>query len=192
MIGLIQHTLLVLLEKEGGTALKQRILTDCGLDPETYFPIHQDFSDTECAALITAAAMNMRVDEQTLWGLYADHFLEEAKAIFPRFFELAPSARDFLLRQPTIHCAFGAGLRDPQAREQVRDKFQITEDGGDLIVRYRSHLQLCQLYGALAERVLRLYDQPGSVEELQCRHQGHEACTFHISFNRDTGKAAAQ
>lgn len=192
MIGLIQHTLLVLLEKEGGTALKRRILTDCGLDPDTYFPIHQDFPDDQCAALIAATTMNMQVDEQTLWELYAGHFLEEAREIFPRFFELAPSARDFLLRQPTIHCAFGAGLRDPEAREQVRDKFHITEDGGDLIVRYRSRLQLCQLYRALVERVLLLYEEPGSVEELQCRHDGHEACTFRISFDRDTGRATTR
>lgn len=186
MIGLIQHTLLVLLEKEGGPSLKRQILTDCGLDPNTYFPIHRDFPDEQCSALITATARNMNVDEQTLWGLYADHFLEEAQEIFPRFFHLAPCARDFLLRQPTIHCAFGAGLRDPEARDQVRDKFQITEDGSDLIVRYRSRLQLCQLYGALAERVLLLYDEAGSVEELHCRHQGHDACTFRIRFQRDT------
>ncbi|QIT55087.1 heme NO-binding protein [Aquisalimonas sp. 2447] len=183
MIGLIQHTLLVLLEREGGTSLRERILADCGLPVDSRFAIHKDFADIECSALITAAAARMDIDEETLWGLYADYFLEEAHQLLPRFFEMAPTARDFLLRQPTIHCTFGAGLRDAEARSQVRDKFHITEDGDDLVVRYRSNLQLCKLYRALAERVLALYGETGEIQEEMCRHHGHEACVFRIRFH---------
>ena len=189
MIGLIQHTLMVLVEKHGGRELKEQVLRDCSLPAETRFPIHQDLPDVQCSALITVACLRLDLDEETLWRMYADQFLTEARQLFPRFFEMAPTARDFLIRQPTIHCTFGAGLRDAAARDVVRDKFFITEDGPDLLIRYRSNLQLCRLYCALAEAVLELYAQPGSIVEEECRHDSHQACLFRITFHDSTSES---
>ncbi len=105
---------------------------------------------------------------------------------------MAPSARDFLMRQPSIHCTFGAGQRDPATRAQVRDKFTVAEDGADLIIHYRSPLQLCRLYRALAERVYTLYGDTGTIREEQCRQRGDAECVFRLSFDTPprTGDAA--
>ena len=90
MIGLIQHVLLTLLEREGGDALRDAVLRDCGLEPGSRFAIHHDFSDLQCSALITAAVLRTGLDEQALWERYSEVFPGTGAGPVPALFPHGP------------------------------------------------------------------------------------------------------
>ena len=101
---------------------------------------------------------------------------------FPTFYQLAPNARDFLRRQPAIHGGLATALQDAEARSRVVDKFDLREDGPDLVVDYVSPNRLCGLYHALFERILDEYGETGDLSVEKCRKRGDDCCRFRLSF----------
>ena len=183
LIGLIQSVLVDLLRERGGDELLRDTLVQAGLPADTRFRIDRNYPDGEFMRLLEAAVTTTGLSRPLLIEAYATAFLERAKALFPGFFSLPGGARGFLRRQAAIHVSLAAGLRSPEERRDVKDKFHI-EDGehGDLIVSYQSPNQLCDLYRALAHGAAREFGETLMLTELHCqRRDGGAGCAFRLS-----------
>ncbi|WP_148864545.1 heme NO-binding domain-containing protein [Marinobacter fonticola] len=178
MIGLIQKVLVDLIRRHGGDDAVQAICRRADVPPERAFRIDTDYADTECLRLIEATGEYFGLDEKALYRLYADQFIKETKALFPMFYQMSPSAREFLKRQPRVHDTLASSLRSAPGRDRVRDKFNVEEVGDTLRVTYRSPNRLCGLYEALFERLLDEYGETGSIEVTSCQKRGDPLCTF--------------
>jgi hypothetical protein len=177
VIGIIQRVLLSLLEQEGGAALRERVMQRAGLEPDVRFRINVNYADEDMLAMLEATAAETGLSRAEIMRRYADHFIDYAAELFPRFFSLSADAREFMLRQPTIHSSFSAGLRTAEERQRVADKFHLQEcDDGSLRVEYRSANRLCDLYGALAVALGRRYGETIAVETLGCGLSGGPCC----------------
>ncbi|WP_162628839.1 heme NO-binding domain-containing protein [Marinobacter bohaiensis] len=178
MIGLIQKVLLELVESEGGPEALAEVRAKAELAPGQDFRIDTDYDDGQCLRLIRAAQSHFQLDEEALWALYADYFINISRRMFPMFYQVSGSARDFLKRQPAVHATLAAGLRDEDERDRVRDKFSVREQGDRLLVTYGSPNRLCGLYEALFRRLLQEYGETGQFVVERCRKRGDAACRF--------------
>jgi len=193
MIGIIQKILLELLEEAGGDTLKHAVLDRAGVDRNASFRIDQSYSDAEFMRLLQASAEETGMNEEEISGLYARTFLTKAQELFPRFFQMATSSEDFLMRQATIHAVMASGLRASEDRKQVNDKFTAQRiEPGLVRVDYRSKNQLCALYRALAHEVAGLYDETVDITCEQCVKRGDECCSFLLNWPKPGSQKEGQ
>lgn len=164
MIGLIQHVLLDLVKTAGGQGKLDEVKRRAGLPPGFEFRLDTDYPDDGALALIGHACDVLEITPDQAYEAYAAHFLADVLGRFPTFFQMSPTARDFLKRQPTIHNCMGSGVSADGAR--LGDKFAVEETEDGLITRYRSENRLAPLYMALAKCVLDHYGETGSIEAL--------------------------
>lgn len=182
MIGLIQRVLIDHIEAVHGEAAVRSIAEQAGVRPLGR-RIDTDYADADTLAFFAAAGDYLQLDHEALMALYANLFIKWTRLNYPMFFAMAESAQAFLGRQPAIHASLGAGIRDPQLRHRVKDKFRVVEQEPQrLVVEYRSGNGLCTLYRALFWRLLEEYGQTGRLAETCCRHQGDECCRFEMEF----------
>lgn len=182
MIGLIQRVLIDHIEAVHGEAAVRSIAEQAGVH-SLGRRIDMDYADADTLAFFTAAGHYLQLDHDALMAFYADLFIKWTRLNYPMFFAMAESAQAFLGRQPAIHASLGAGIRDPQLRSRVNDKFQVVEQAPAwLVVEYRSANGLCTLYRALFWRLLEEYGQTGKLTETRCRHHGDECCRFEMEF----------
>jgi hypothetical protein len=183
MIGIIQDVLLELLERHGGLELRRAVLERAGCDPDQQYRMDRNYPDAECLALIEAARELTGLSQEAIEAAYADAFLERARGLFPRFFAMSTSSRDFLRRQVAIHSVLGASLRSEEERRASADKFTVEDcEDGSVQVHYRSANRLCGLYCALAHAVARDYGEVIAVERSACARRGGDTCTFHLTW----------
>ena len=99
--------------------------------------------------------------------------------LYPAFFAIAPSARDFLLTVETrIHELVRATI--PNARPP---QLQVSERGTNGVsISYTSARQLCVLLRGLVEGTARHYDETAVIEESTCMKRGDAACTFDVTL----------
>lgn len=184
MIGVIQRVLVDLVRERRGEAGAARFLADAGLAADFQFRIDTDYDDAQCLALFAAAGRVLDLPQGALFEAYADIFVRRSRVMFPAFYSLARSSREFLRRQPAIHNSFAAGLRDEAARRHVTDKFSIAEDGADLVTTYRSANGLCGLYRALATRVIADYGEEAEITDELCVARGDAHCRLRLHWTR--------
>jgi hypothetical protein len=100
--------------------------------------------------------------------------------LYPAFFTIAPSARDFLLTvESRIHELVRATI--PRA---LPPHLLITEDGADsLRIEYSSPRRLCVLLHGLVEGTAAHYGERAEVEETACMHRADEACVFSVRLS---------
>lgn len=185
MVGYIQYVLVGLVRELGGEDAVTAVCQKAGLTTAPSFRIDTDYSDSECLALIKATGEHFQLTNEQLYAAYADGFILAAKSQFPKFFAMASSAKDFLRRQPRIHQTLASSIRDADTRQQVGAKFELVEDGEQLVVRYHSKNGLCGLYEALFQRLLEEYGETGSMTHHRCQHRGHDYCEFFLQFDRE-------
>jgi hypothetical protein len=103
--------------------------------------------------------------------------------LYPAFFAIAPSAREFLLTVETrIHELVRATI--PKARPP---ELGVTERGEDgVLIVYSSPRRLCVLLRGLTEGTARHYGETSSIEEETCMHRGDDACRFAVRFSAVT------
>lgn len=185
MIGIIHETLAETLLDLGGEELKLQVFRCAGLAETTHFRINRNYSDAEFHRLFAFAKSLTGADEAYLFDAFSARFLIKAQALFPRFFEMASGAEDFIRRQAAIHAVMGASLRDPTERRDLEDKFSVLEAGnGFTRVRYRSPNRLCGLYRSLARAVAAHYGESVQIDSECCAKQGGTDCIFQLSFRR--------
>lgn len=185
MIGIIQRILLDLLEETGGEALRHAVMDRADVPRDRNYRIDQNYPDDECLRLIHSAVTETGLSEDQINALYATAFLKEARNLFPQFFNMASSSEEFLLRQATIHGVIASGLKKPEERQVVKDKFSARRiEPGFVEITYRSPNQLCGLFRALAHEVAGLYGESLTVDCADCMKRGDPACRFELRWDK--------
>ena len=118
--------------------------------------------------------------EEQAMEVYADVFGRDAMTRFSTWFEMSSNSREFLERQITIHNVFASGVRDPEARKAVEDKFRIEKLEGEIVTHYRSPNRLCSLYKALARWMFKHYGDQAVIQEPRCMKRGDTECEIHV------------
>jgi hypothetical protein len=97
--------------------------------------------------------------------------------LYPAFFSIAGSARDFLLTVETrIHELVRATI--PNAAPPRLTVSLLGEDGVE--IHYDSPRRLCVLLRGLTEGTARHYGETASLEERTCMLRGDDACRFEV------------
>jgi Haem-NO-binding len=100
--------------------------------------------------------------------------------LYPAFFVLAPSARDFLLTVETrIHELVRQTI--PSAQPPQLRVSELGEDG--VAIDYRSPRRLCVLLRGLAEGTAQYYGETAELEEVTCMRRGDPACRFEVRLS---------
>ena len=104
--------------------------------------------------------------------------------LYPAFFAIAPSAREFLLTVETrIHELVRATI--PNARPPQLGVAELGDDG--VLIGYSSRRRLCVLLRGLTEGTARHYGETTTIDETTCMNRGDDECRFEVRFT-----AAAQ
>jgi hypothetical protein len=100
--------------------------------------------------------------------------------LYPAFFDVCPSTRDFLLTVETrIHELVRATI--PNAGPPHLDIAPLGDDG--VSIAYDSPRRMCVLLRGLTEGAARRYGEHAEMEERSCMLRGDPACTFDVSFS---------
>lgn len=100
--------------------------------------------------------------------------------LYPAFFAIAPSARDFLLTVETrIHELVRATI--PRAEPP---RLQVSPDGDDGVrIDYRSPRRLCVLMLGLVEGTATHYGERAELEETSCMLRGDGSCVVRVRLS---------
>jgi hypothetical protein len=100
--------------------------------------------------------------------------------IYPAFYTMASSARDFLLTvEARIHELVRATI--PQA---TPPQLHVSELGGDgVAIEYSSPRQLCVLLRGLTEGTASHYGETAAIDEVTCMLRGDPACRFEVRLS---------
>ena len=100
--------------------------------------------------------------------------------LYPAFFAIAPSAREFLLTVETrIHELVRATI--PSAEPP---RLHVLPDGDDGVrIDYRSPRRLCVLMFGLVDGTAAHYGERAEIEELFCMRRGDEACVARVRLS---------
>ena len=184
MVGLIQKILLDLVEEKAGLEGVAEVKRRAGVPPARVFRIAEVYSDEEWQRLLGAACAVLHMSEAELLDAYAEVFGRDALLRFPIWFQISANSREFLERQVTIHNVFASGVRDPEARRAVVDKFRIEKRANEIVTHYRSPNQLCGLYKALARWMIRHYGDEAVIDEHKCMLRGDDECEVHVRWRQ--------
>ena len=103
--------------------------------------------------------------------------------LYPAFFAIAPSAREFILTVETrIHELVRATI--PKARPPELGVTELGDDGVSIV--YSSPRRLCVLLRGLTEGTARHYGETTSIDEETCMHRGDDVCRFAVRFSPAT------
>jgi hypothetical protein len=101
--------------------------------------------------------------------------------LYPAFFAISPSAREFLLTVETrIHELVRATI--PNADPP---RLHVSEGGDSLFIVYESPRRLCVLLRGLVEGTARHYGENAEVVEPTCMLRGDDACTFDVTLTSE-------
>jgi hypothetical protein len=101
--------------------------------------------------------------------------------LYPAFFAIAPSAREFLLTVETrIHELVRATI--PNALPPQLTVSELDSEG--VMIEYTSPRQLCVLLRGLAEGTARYYGETAAIDEVACMRRGDPSCRFEIRLSR--------
>ena len=180
MICIIPHVVdAYVLEKHGNEA-RENLRERVGLPSGHAFRLNTDYGDELCLAMLAAAIEAEGGDAGRFLDRLADFFLLWALDEFPGFFDGITSARQFLLRQPTIHNCLAAGL-SPVQRRSVGDKFTAEPTVGGLVLTYRSANRLGAFYVALARRIAEHYGENADIRVADGAIDG-PFCVFEVEL----------
>lgn len=131
-------------------------------------------------------ALLERAREET--GAEAEAFLHDFgvytaertfKSLYPAFFSMAGSAREFLLTiEMRIHELVRASI--PNARPPRLTVSELGEHG--VSIAYSSPRKLCVLLRGLAQGVSVHYGETPTIQETTCMLRGDEICTIEVRF----------
>lgn len=190
MVGLIQKLLLDLVEARAGAGAVSEVRRRAEVPPDRIFRIGEVYSDEEWQRLLRAACDVLDLSEGEAMEGFAEVFMGDALSRFPMWFEMSVNSREFLERQITIHNVFASGVRDPEARRAVVDKFRIEKHKDKIVTHYRSPNHLCSLYKSLARWMFRHYGDEAILEEHKCMNCGDEECEIHVIWKKLKARAA--
>ena len=148
---------------------------------EPIYLLSEAYPDERLLGLIgrTAGAVGKDVDELVYdFGVFTGS--TTFTRLYPAFFAIAPSARDFLLTVETrIHELVRATI--PNARPPQLSVTELADDG--VAIEYSSPRQLCVLLRGLAEGTARHYGEDASIDEVSCMKRGDPSCRLEVRLS---------
>jgi predicted hydrocarbon binding protein len=174
--GVIFTSLRDYLTSEHGSELAQDVFAD-----QPVFLLSESYDDALLVQLIVkaAGAAGRDVDEVVHdFGVFTAR--TTFTRLYPAFFAIAPSAREFLLTvEARIHELVRATIPNA-APPQLR-----VEEHGEEGVRivYSSPRRLCVLLRGLVQGTTRHYGEVAAIEEHTCMLRGDASCTFEITLS---------
>jgi Haem-NO-binding len=173
--GVIFTSLRDYLTTEHGTDLAQEVFAD-----QPIFLVSESYDDDILSDLVGKAA---QATGREVGDVCHDFGVFTAATTFtrlyPAFFAIAPSAREFLLTVETrIHELVRATIPNA-APPQLRTE-EHGEDGVRIV--YSSPRRLCVLLRGLVQGTAGHYGETASIDEVTCMHRGDPSCTFEITL----------
>jgi len=184
MVGLIQKMWLDFVEERAGREGVAEVMRRAGIPPDRVYRIGEPYSDSEWQRLLHATCDVLHCTQDEALEAYAGVFGRDALSRYPKWFEMSANSREFLERQVTIHNVFASGVRDPEARKAVVDKFRIEKRAGEIVTHYRSPNRLCGLYKSLARWMFEHYGDEATIEEPKCMLRGDDECELHVVWTK--------
>ena len=156
-----------------GRELADQVLADGGA-----YLLSEAYPDEQLLQAIgrVAEATGRDVDDIVLeFGVFTSE--RTFARLYPAFFAISPSAREFLLTVETrIHELVRATI--PNARPP---QLHVSEQGVDGVsIIYTSPRQLCVLIRGLVQGTAAHYGETPAIEERTCMRKGDDACRFEI------------
>lgn len=184
MIGIIPRLWVHTLRQIGKPEQVAQVLAAVGHPAHFEYALDQPYTDEECAVLMKTSQDVLGLGEDVLFASFAHAFMQDSLQRWPVWFEMSPTARDFLERQPRIHDRFNRSLNQRDLETGTHTpKFKVTATPTGLQVHYQSPNKLCRLYMAMARELLSHYqDHHATLHETRCMHRDDEACAIHISW----------
>jgi hypothetical protein len=145
------------------------------------FLLSESYDDERLGELVQRASAATRRDADDLihdFGVFTAS--TTFTRLYPAFFAIAPSAREFLLTVETrIHELVRATI--PNA---APPQLAVTErgDAGVSIV-YASPRRLCVLLRGLVQGTARHYGEDAVIQEPTCMHRGDPTCTLEVTLS---------
>lgn len=176
MHGVIFTSLRDYLISEHGTELAQEVL-----DGQPTFLLSEAYDDGLLTDLVSRAATagGREVDDVIHdFGIFTAR--TTFTRLYPAFFAIAPSAREFLLTVETrIHELVRATI--PNASPP---QLRVEEHGSDGVrLTYTSPRRLCVLLRGLVQGTAGHYGQTAAFSERACMRRGDRSCTFEITLS---------
>jgi Haem-NO-binding len=150
-------------------------------DGEPIYLLSESYPDESLGRLVARATEAVGADTNELvhdFGVYTAS--KTFTRLYPAFFAIAHSAREFLLTVETrIHELVRATI--PNA---APPQLHVTELGDDAVsIVYSSPRRLCVLLRGLTEGTTQHYGETATIEETTCMWRGDDQCTFEVRFS---------
>ena len=176
MHGVIFSSFRDFLTAEHGSDAAQRIF-----DGEPVYLLSESYPDENLERLVGRATAEL--------GLEVDQFIHDFGVftasttfarLYPAFFAIASSAREFLLTVETrIHELVRATIPNAEPPQ-----LHVTELGPEGVsISYSSPRRLCLLLQGLVEGTAAHYVETVAIEQPTCMHRGEARCTFEVRFS---------
>lgn len=182
MVGLIPKLFLDWIRQTGGAEAEAQVRAKAGIPEDRLYRIDVPYDDEEWVRMFRAGQEVLGVEEDHAESAFAKYFYHDALTRWPTWFEISPTARHFIERQPVIHNGFARSAQTADGRDRVENKFSLEKHPHRLVMRYRSSNRLCGFYRALATLILRHYGESAEIEEVCCVKSGDPECEIHIRW----------
>lgn len=176
MHGVIFTSLRDYLTSEHGADVAQDVLAG-----QPIFLLSESYDDTILAQLVDkAATVTGRKPDEIVHGFGVFTASTTFTRLYPAFFAISPSSREFLLTVETrIHELVRATI--PHA---APPQLRVDEHGPEGVrIVYSSPRRLCLLLRGLVEGTANHYGETAAIEETTCMHRGDASCTFEITLS---------
>lgn len=189
MIGIIEKVIVDCLLDVGDDELRLDVFFDAGIPPDRVYRMDEHYSDAETARLIASALRLTNVEPDQFYELFSRVFFDVIQDVFPEFLRMSETSEDLVRKQAKIHALIAAGCRKPGESEKSTDKFQLEDRGPhDIVVRYKSELQLCALYERLVHFAAARYGDEVRIASHDCAHNGADLCTIAVKWTAIGGR----
>jgi len=182
MIGIIEKVLCNLILQHADEKTLRLIYQKAGIEEDRVFETNQYYDEAEFRRFLSATLKTLGLDVDTALTLYADAFFKYTKALYPSWYAMVNTAKEFLQLQVKIHDGFGHSLNDLEKSQRLMKKIKVDTNGNGLMVTYCSENRLCGLYIKLAERVGEHYGDKPTLTHEKCMHKGAEECVINVDW----------
>jgi hypothetical protein len=161
------------LDAEHGAAVRAKVF-----EGEPLFLLSDAYPDEQFVRLLREASAQIGVDQGDLLEAFGVFAAERTfSRLYPAFFAVSRSSRDFLLTVETrIHELVRATI--PNAAPPQLAVSELDDDRVEIL--YTSSRRLCRLLRGLAEGTARHYGERTELVETTCMLRGDAACRFEV------------
>lgn len=184
MMGLIHVVFFNRIRAKFGQEKLNEVLTSANIPLDNEYHIHEHYSDQQWQQLVANSTKVLNLSAEQLLDEFTDEFSNDALRRFPKIVAASNNSFEFLLRQPAIHNSFAAGVRDPKLSREIKDKFNVIQNGDTIILYYRSRNKLCLLYKKLANWWIQYFKDSAQIVEKTCMNHGDNQCEIHVEYSK--------